>query len=618
MSGDDASVRRRDFHLASNETKSKSKDQTPAVVETETPEHSPTNSSSSSSSKSSNSKRLRPEWTTYADLSTFETWFYIVCAVGSTFYACYRVYRISPMSFRMLADHRALKINGDPNFERAVGTWRKIGPVRDATNSEWTVTLWYLGLAWKWYICHILLSVSLRHFGVSNRNRLFVLGLHCVAFGCYVLNPRVILSQFAYALIGLVLSKLTNHVLSLWALSVFGLVLLNFPDGVPYLYEFSLFRIVFGKHFHYETYFVWVITLANTLNRTTSFCHEMLKREFADIEDPERKPKSFLHLTMDLFNYVYYLPLLITGPLMTYDKFEDNLTAASPHRQKNEEPKPLIPSHFRLNLERENLTLLAKFALNMGRMLFWLVFTEVICHRMYFGVMLKDIRFLRESTDLWELAGIGFASGQFFYLKYLQMYGIHSLIAHLDGMTPAGQPKCISRVYLYSDMFRNFDTGLYLFIKRHLYIPLGGSHHGFSRQLLTSAIVYSFIYFWHGSEYYIVLWTAFNFTTINLETVGRLLLRKPWVKSIEVQLGPRMWRRFRVALSTPLFLASTWAIFMFIGSSENVLYLYVDRFFGEGLKSGGLFLGVFFMYTIAQTSVTAFKREERKLMDKSA
>ena len=46
--------------------------------------------------------------------------------------------------------------------------------------------------------------------------------------------------------------------------------------------------------------------------------------------------------------------------------------------------------------------------------------------------------------DLWELAGIGMAAGQFFYLKYLEMYGVHSLIAHLDGMTPPKQPKCIS------------------------------------------------------------------------------------------------------------------------------------------------------------------------------
>ena len=57
---------------------------------------------------------------------------------------------------------------------------------------------------------------------------------------------------------------------------------------------------------------------------------------------------------------------------------------------------------------------------------------------------------LRGATDLWELAGIGYCSGQFFYLKYLQMYGIHSLIAHLDGMTPPKQPKCITRE-LFSD-----------------------------------------------------------------------------------------------------------------------------------------------------------------------
>lgn len=611
MSGDATTGRRRNPKLTSNDTKTEDK----APIAKETTED-PTRKSPTP--EYSNVKRLRPEWSTYADLSTFETWFYIICAVGSTFYACYRVLRLSPTSFRMLANHQALRNNADPNFQRAVGTWRKIGPVRDATNSEWSVTLWFLERAWKHYVFHVLVSMCLRRLGVSNRIRLFLLGLHCIAFGINALSARVILSQFGYAFTGLVLARLTNRVLSLWALSVFGLVLLNFPDGVPYMNGFSLFHLIFGKDFHYETYFVWVITLANTFNRTTSFCHEMLKRDFADIEDPELKPKSFLNLTVDLFNYIFYLPLLITGPLMTYDKFEDNVTAASPHRQ-NEQLKPQIPSHIKLNLEKENLVLFAKFLLNMLRMLFWLVITEVIVHRMYMGVMLKQIRFLRESVDLWELAGIGFASGQFFYLKYLQMYGIHSLIAHLDGMTPAGQPKCISRVYLYSDMFRNFDTGLYSFIKRHLYIPLGGSHHGFSRQLLTSGIVYSFIYFWHGSEYYIVLWTFFNFTTINMETVGRYMVRMPWVKVIEAKLGPRMWRRFRVALSTPQFIASTVAIFMFIGSSEDVLYVYTDRFFGEGVKSGGLFLVLFFMYTIAQTSVTAFKREERHLIvNKSA
>ena len=44
-----------------------------------------------------------------------------------------------------------------------------------------------------------------------------------------------------------------------------------------------------------------------------------------------------------------------------------------------------------------------------------------------------------------------------------------------------------------------------------------------------------------------------------------------------------MWRRLRVALATPLFLASTVAIFMFIGSNEEVLYIYCQRLDSKGL-----------------------------------
>jgi len=574
----------------------------------------PSSSSSATPVSSCGAKRRRQEWAHYAELSTFEFVFYLCCATGSVLYVCYRVFRLSPTAFRMYADHGALRKGEDPLFERPNSFWRRVGPVRDSTNHEWSVILWLLMNVWPSYVVHLLLSALLRRFRCSTRLRLFLLGMWCVFSCARVVGFRVIASNFAYAFTGLVLAKLTNRVISLWALSVFGLTLLNFPDGVPYLRGFSAFQVVFkDRNFHYESYFIWVITLAHTFNRTTSFCHEMLKKNFPDAET-EGVPRSFLHLTVDLFNYIYYLPIMVTGPLMTYDQFEDNLRYDSADFRRDH-PGLETPTHLRISLDKENLIVVAKFIFNLLRLMFWLGLSELIVHRMYFGVLLKKPEFLRGATDLWELAGIGYCSGQFFYLKYLQMYGIHSLIAHLDGMTPPKQPKCITRVYLYSDMFRNFDTGLYNFIKRHLYIPLGGSHHGFGRQLLTSAIVYAFIYFWHGAELYIVLWTVVNFTTINLETAGRLLSKTTWVKSLATQLGPRMWRRLRVALATPLFLASTVAIFMFIGSNEEVLYIYWQRFFVEGVRSGGLFLTAFFMYTIAQCSVSFFKKEEKHLDD---
>ena len=66
--------------------------------------------------------------------------FLLVIALCSNFSYTILVRNISqPISdfwfLRMLANHQALRNNADPNFQRAVGTWRKIGPVRDATNS---------------------------------------------------------------------------------------------------------------------------------------------------------------------------------------------------------------------------------------------------------------------------------------------------------------------------------------------------------------------------------------------------------------------------------------------------------------------------------------------------
>jgi len=578
----------------------------------------PASSAAASSSPVPTTKPRRQQWAHYAELSKWEFAFYLIFACGSIGYACFRVFRMSPTTFRMFADHRALKIDADPDFERPSSFWRKIGPVRDGTNHEWTIVKWFLEQIWVAYLVHVLLSAVLRHFGFSPRSRLFICGVWCCVSFARVVNTAVTVSLYFYAIIGLCLARLTNTVISQWAFSIFALTLLNFPDGVPYMNGFSAFKWVFNDHdYVYEHYFVWVITLALTLNRTTSYCHELLKRNFSSVEDPAGGPQSFLVLAVDLFNYIYYLPLMVTGPLMTYDHFENDLRAESPEYRRHH-PDSIPPTYFRLSLDKDNLVLLGKFVANLLRFGFWFFITEAIIHRAYFGVLLKKIAFLRSGVDLWELAGIGFCNGQFFYLKYLQMYGIHSLISHFDGMTPAKQPKCIARVYLYSDMFRNFDTGLHSFIKRHLYIPLGGSHHGFFRQLLTSSMVYFFIYFWHGADYYIVLWTAINFTTINLETAGLLLWKKSWVKSLEKRMGPRMWRRFRVALSVPLFTASTFGIFMFIGSSEDVLYVYWQRFFVEGASSGGLFLALFSLYCIAQCSVTFSKREERHLVSKLA
>ena len=92
--------------------------------------------------------------------------------------------------------------------------------------------------------------------------------------------------------------------------------------------------------------------------------------------------------------------------------------------------------------------------------------------------------------NLWALCGMGYTLGQFFQLKYVDlnfllecgrhsskrgyfryvvMYGWSCFVAKLDGLDVPPHPKCIGRIHLYSDMWRHFDNGLYLFMQKYIY-----------------------------------------------------------------------------------------------------------------------------------------------------
>ena len=55
--------------------------------------------------------------------------------------------------------------------------------------------------------------------------------------------------------------------------------------------------------------------------------------------------------------------------------------------------------------------------------------------------------------------------GAFFHLKYVVIFGLPAIFALIDGMEPPDGPICISRVSLYSKIWRGFDRGLYAFFK---------------------------------------------------------------------------------------------------------------------------------------------------------
>ena len=97
------------------------------------------------------------------------------------------------------------------------------------------------------------------------------------------------------------------------------------------------------------------------------------------------------------------------------------------------------------------------------------------------------------------------------------MYGWSCFLAKLDGVAAPPHPKCIGRIHLYSDMWRHFDNGLYLFMQKyiyryfyknislhcntHFYRPVLGDYTGLLPRLLSSAVCFSFVYVWHGEPF---------------------------------------------------------------------------------------------------------------------
>ena len=101
-----------------------------------------------------------------------------------------------------------------------------------------------------------------------------------------------------------------------------------------------------------------------------------------------------------------------------------------------------------MNIER-----LASLGLNFLRYVLWAFFNEFILHFMYFNALQHNFTVLR-TVSLFTLAGLGYSHGQFFMLKYHVMFGLPASVARLDNLDPPRGPKCISYIYLYSDMWK--------------------------------------------------------------------------------------------------------------------------------------------------------------------
>ncbi|KAK3784599.1 hypothetical protein RRG08_003407 [Elysia crispata] len=247
----------------------------------------------------------------------------------------------------------------------------------------------------------------------------------------------------------------------------------------------------------------------------------------------------------------------------------------------------------KLSFASANCTLeLKDICKNIVRILLWVLFLEVSLHFLYFSALAYNSAL--KHLSLWALVAVGQSTGQFFMVKYVIFYGLGGQLGRFDGIVPPPEPRCISWVYSFTDMWKYFDTGLYNFIKVYVYIPLGGSRHGLVRQLAASGVVFLFIYVWHGGTYVLFVWCLGNYLVGSLEGIACAFEKCSAGQKLVSVTGHRMMLRIKCLLFAPAYLASCLQTFYFLFHMQEAWEIAEHILLKSTWTQFGILMGIFY------------------------
>ena len=288
----------------------------------------------------------------------------------------------------------------------------------------------------------------------------------------------------------------------------------------------------------------------------------------------------FSRQILTLFAYCLYLPFLFTGPYMPYVDFMTGLN--SPYRPWN------------VSRIMQTLIQLIRFSI-------WAIIANFLLYHFYAHAMHWSPQ-LVVRLNSWAMAGFLYYLIVFFVIKYVVLYGLPGAIAGIEGYNAPPPPRCVLIICRFSELWRKFDYGLYMFMTRHIYLPwVSSAGRSFVTKMQATALVFTFVYVWHGVTPQVMLWSGINFLGILVEKAGDAIGTRPGYQHWEqTYLSPAMRRRYYGLLSMCLLVPSVTALAIFLSSQDNAKTIGY-RVFIEGFPQVTLSL-LFFMYCLAQIS----------------
>ena len=313
------------------------------------------------------------------------------------------------------------------------------------------------------------------------------------------------------------------------------------------------------------------VMVAWIILRSLSFCLETCD------SDPDNKVPVVSQI-LTLFSYCLYLPLIFIGPYMPYPDFIKGLNA------------PYIPW---------TKTRIFKLMLQFARFFWWYSVANFLTYHFYGHAFHWSPNIVLRMNS-WTLAGFIYYLIIFFIIKYVVLYGFPGVLASIEGYEAPHPPKCVLILCRFSQLWRNFDAGLYNFMTRYIYKPwisYAGTH--LIAKLQGIALVFTFVYVWHGVTPQVLTWAAINCLGVVMEKSADTIALTSFYQKVETKLmSIRMQRRWHGLLSMVLLVPSVASLSIFLTSVENARTV-GHAIFIKGFPYTTASM-MFFMYCIAQ------------------
>ncbi|XP_058790104.1 protein-cysteine N-palmitoyltransferase Rasp isoform X2 [Phymastichus coffea] len=456
----------------------------------------------------------------FSKLPIWEISFYALVWTAAVFYSIYSVYLVTNDYFNDYFD--------DAYNDFEIG-WSFIQRKIDISDEEWRMWIPFIFKLSPWVLVQVLISQQMKLLFHNTEILCLWYSFVSIAFLLYYFGLTTTFCTLLLPLTSCLLTVLKSKALS-WIVHCITLFFIYhartsklFQDWIQ-LHDEQFFMLSSAICWIQLRSISYSIDSIVTYNRINIF--------------------GFMKDLLQNIAYCLYLPTLFLGPVILYEQFTHGLK------------KPFT---------RWTKTKTIKILGNIARYLFWMFFTHLSMHFIYFNALKYQPMFV-ETLQPWAFYGYGYCMGQYFFNKYVVVYGLTCTVSRAEDIDAPPPPKCIGRIHLYSDMWKYFDNGLYKFLLRYIYIPLNPMSD--CRKFVASIICFIFIYFWHGMQYFIFIWSFLNFSGILIEMIAKSLSSYFYKSILRDSLSLSFKRRLECALASPLLALSAVSNFYFVAGKE--------------------------------------------------